>query len=56
MPLILIILLCVPYFVNAYQVTQCDFEPDYKCEVIHGAAVFIGPLAYLTVWFDVDKE
>lgn len=40
--------------VNAYKLTQCDFEANYKCEVIHGAGLF-GPLSIATVWFGTDK-
>ena len=40
---------------NAVKFASCDFESDFKCEVIHGAGVFIPMTSLLTVWFDVDK-
>lgn len=40
--------------VNIYQLTQCDFEAPYKCEVIHSAGLI--PLASpVTVWVDTGK-
>mgnify|MGYP001055911774 CR=1 FL=1 len=49
------IILVTPYFWNFVKLVDCDFEPDYKCEVIHGLGV-IPPLSYITVWFDTDGE
>ena len=40
------------WFVNAYKLTQCDFESPYKCEAIHAAGLIGAPLAAVTVWFD----
>lgn len=40
---------------NAVKFASCDFESDFKCEVIHGAGVFVPMAAVITVWFDVDK-
>ena len=40
---------------NAVKYASSDFESDFKCEVIHGAGVFIPMTSLLTVWFDVDK-
>jgi len=42
-----------PY--NFYKATQCDFEPDYKCEVIHAIGIFMPPASLITVWFDADQ-
>lgn len=39
---------------NAVKFASCDFESDFKCEVIHGAGVFIPMASLITVWFDVD--
>lgn len=44
------------WFVNFYKLIQCDFEPDYKCEVVHAVGVFIAPAAVVTVWIDDDSE
>jgi hypothetical protein len=39
--------------VNLYKLTQCDFEPSYKGEIIHAVGL-IPPAALVTVWFN-DK-
>lgn len=52
--IIFIIILCLPYFVNGYKLTQCDFESPYRCEGLHAVGL-VGPLAYITVWFDTDE-
>ena len=41
------------YGLNAYKLTQCDFESPYKCEVVHGVGL-VPPLWVATVWFDTD--
>jgi hypothetical protein len=53
--LILFVLLTAPWVVNMVKFTNCDFGPDYKCEVLHGAGVFVPPLSFITVWFDDDE-
>lgn len=44
------------YATNAYKFSECDFESNYKCEVVHGIGVFIPPTSWVTVWFDVDDK
>ncbi len=39
---------------NAVKLSACDFEPDYRCEFIHGTGLFFIPLSVATVWFDDD--
>ena len=39
---------------NAIEFISCDFESDFRCEVIHGAGLFVPVLAIVTVWFDTD--
>ena len=39
--------------VNLYKLTKCDFEPDYKCEVLHGAGL-IPIVSVITVWVETD--
>lgn len=43
---------------NAVKLAECDFEPStsYKCELIHGAGLFVPPLALATVWFDSEAK
>lgn len=42
--------------VNLYKLIQCDFESDYKCEVVHAVGVFLAPASVVTVWIDDDSE
>ena len=44
------------YAVNAYKFTECDFQADYQCEVIHGIGLIPYPTSIVTVWFDTDKQ
>lgn len=39
---------------NAVKLASCDFESDYRCEVIHGVGLVIPPLSIGTVWFADD--
>lgn len=54
-PAILIpnIVILTAWCVNLYKLTQCDFEPSWKGEIIHGIGL-IPPAALVTVWFS-DK-
>jgi len=40
---------------NAVKLSSCDFESDYKCEIIHGLGLIAPPLAIVTAWFDDDN-
>jgi hypothetical protein len=51
-----VILFCIiAWFVNLYKLTVCDFDSDYKCEVMHGLGV-IPALAPFVVWIDTDED
>ncbi len=52
--LVIFLLAVTPWVFNAFKFANCDFESDYKCEIIHGAGVFIPPSSFITVWFDTD--
>jgi hypothetical protein len=39
--------------VNLYKLTQCDFAPSWKGEILHAVGL-IPPAALVTVWFS-DK-
>ena len=39
--------------VNLYKLTQCDFAPSWKGEIIHAIGL-IPPASIVTVWFS-DK-
>lgn len=49
-------ILAGPWIWNGVKFASCDFEANWKCEVIHGAGVFIPPAAYITVWFGDDGQ
>lgn len=53
--LAVVMVLLASWIWNAVKFASCDFESDFKCEVVHGAGVFIPMAAVITVWFDVDK-
>lgn len=40
---------------NIVKLSDCDFEADYRCEVIHGIGV-IPAVAPFVVWFDDDSN
>ncbi len=52
--LIIFLLAVTPWVLNAFKFAACDFKSNYKCEIIHGAGVFIPPASFITVWFDTD--
>ena len=41
---------------NVVKFASCDFESNFKCEVVHGAGVFVPPLSIVTVWFSDDSS
>jgi len=45
----------VSWLGNAYYLTQCDFESDYKCEIVHGVGVVVPVAAPITVWSSTDE-
>lgn len=44
----------VSWIWNTVKLASCDFEPNYKCEAIHGVGVVIPPLSIVTVWYGDD--
>ena len=54
------ILTLIPIFIigswigNVIKITNCDFEPNYECEVIHLAGLVPG-VSLITVWIDSDE-
>jgi len=53
--LIIFVILVTPWLWNVVKFVSCDFESDWKCEVIHGVGVVVPPAAYITVWFATDS-
>ena len=42
------------YFLNIYKLTQCDFEPSYKAEVIRTIGLF-PPVGAVVGYMDLGK-
>lgn len=53
--LIIFAIAITPWVWNAAKFAQCDFESNYKCEIIHGIGLFVPPASWITVWFDTDE-
>lgn len=53
--LVLLLIFSLPWLVNFYKLTQCDFESNYKCELIHGAGVLVPPISLATMWVGIDE-
>jgi len=54
--IVILILGIIPWLVNVYKFTNCDFKEDYRCEIVHGAGVVIPPVALVTAWMDTDTK
>ena len=39
---------------NAVKLTSCDFESNYRCELLHGAGLVVPPLSIVTMWVGDD--
>ena len=44
----------VGYLDNIFQLTECDFEPPYKCEVIRSVGVFVPPVGIIVGYVSID--
>ena len=53
--LIIVTIVLIMWVINAKKLFYCDFEYNYKCEVIHGAGLLIPPMSIITVWLDDDS-
>jgi len=42
------------FLINAYKLTQCDYESPWKCEAVHALGLVVPPLSLITVWSEVD--
>ena len=52
--IVIILIFSLSWVWNVVRFTSCDFESNYRCEVIHGAGVFVPVLSIFTVWIDTD--
>lgn len=39
---------------SLYKLTQCDFEPSYKAEIIYGVGL-VTPISVITGWMDFGR-
>lgn len=55
-PMAIFLIVSIPFFNNIYDLSRCDFEEPYRCEVIHTVGLVMPPLSYITMWFDSDED
>ncbi len=54
MILVIFLAVSISWVVNLFKFIDCDFEPSYKAEIIHGIGV-VTLLSIITAWIDVGK-
>lgn len=52
--LIILLIVGTGWVKNLIKLTECDFEPSYKAEVIHIVGI-IPPVGMVTGWLDFGK-
>ena len=50
------ILLAASWINNAIKLSECDFEANYRCELIHSIGLIIPQASLITTWFGTDKS
>ena len=53
--IIIMMIIFIPWGVNAYKFTKCDFDAPYRCEAIHAVGA-VPIMSLITVWFDDDSS
>lgn len=55
-PVVLGMIFVVPvgYVLNVVALVQCDFEPSYKAEIIHGIGIVVIPVGVVVGWIGID--
>lgn len=54
LPLVLSLLVIIAWITNLSKLVDCDFKPDYKCEVVHAIGI-IPAMSIFAVWVDSDE-
>jgi len=54
LPLVLLLVVAAGWVKNVIKLSNCDFEPPYKCEVVHAIGI-IPPVGMITGWMDFGK-
>lgn len=52
--ILITLVVSVGWVKNIIKLTECDFEPSYKAEIIHIIGI-IPPVGMITGWIDVGK-
>lgn len=51
-----VLIIPVSWIWNFVKLTDCDFDANYRCELIHGFGVIVPPASVVTVWFATDAK
>lgn len=46
----------VTWLLNLYQLSRCDFESPYDCEILHGIPVVLPPISVVSVFIKPDMD
>ena len=47
--------LSIGWVINLTKLANCDFEPPYKAEIIHGIGVFVPPVGMVVGLLDLGE-
>lgn len=53
--IVAILIFPISWGYNLVQLSECDFEPNYRCELLHSIGI-IPTFAPVTIWFDTDTK
>ena len=54
--LLLVLGMCISWFLNVYKPVTLDFEPSYKAEIVRTVGVFVPLVSYVCAWVEFDEE
>lgn len=52
--IILTIAMCIGWGKSIYKLTECDFQPPYKCEILYGIGILVPPIGAFIGWRDIS--
>ncbi len=44
----------IGYILNIIALTECDFQPSYKAEVLHFVGIVVAPVGMIVGWWGVE--
>ena len=53
--IVTLVILLGSYVWNAVELTQCDFEAPYRCEIVHGIGVVVPAVAPISLAIGSDR-